>query len=55
MATTPTRLRPHLWRSPYGATYLVTNTGTQDLGENQFADTIWQEARQHPQTAGTAA
>ena len=34
----------YLWRSPFGATYLVTNAGTQDLGENEFADTIWREA-----------
>ena len=45
----------YLWRSPYGATYLVTNAGTQDLGENEFADTIWREAAPHPQTTGTAA
>jgi hypothetical protein len=34
----------YLWRSPFGATYLVTNAGTQDLGENQFADAVWREA-----------
>ena len=45
----------YLWRSPFGATYLVTNAGTQDLGENEFADTIWREAGPHPQTAGAAA
>jgi len=31
----------YLWRSPHGATFLVTNAGTQDLGQNRFADTIW--------------
>jgi len=45
----------YLWRSPLGATYLVTNAGTQDLGENQFADTIWREAARHPEATGTAA
>jgi hypothetical protein len=45
----------YLWRSPFGATYLVTNAGTQDLGENEFADAVWREAAPHPQTAGTAA
>jgi hypothetical protein len=39
----------YLWRSPYGATYLVTNAGTQDLGENTFADTIWHAAAPRPQ------
>jgi hypothetical protein len=42
----------YLWRSPGGATYLVTNAGTQDLGESTFADTIWQAAEPHPQTVG---
>ena len=45
----------YLWRSPYGGTYLVTNAGTQDLGQNDFADTIWREAAPHPQTPETAA
>ena len=45
----------YLWRSPYGATYLVTNAGTQDLGENEFANTIWREAAPHPQIAGAVA
>ena len=42
----------YLWRSPYGATYLVTNAGTQDLGENEFADTIWHAAGPRPKTTG---
>ncbi|HEV2929183.1 MAG TPA: hypothetical protein VGW74_10875, partial [Propionibacteriaceae bacterium] len=45
----------YLWRSPFGATYLVTNAGTQDLGENEFADAVWREADPHRQTAGAAA
>ena len=45
----------YLWRSPCGATYLVTNGGTQDLGENDFADAIWREAAPDPRTTGNAA
>jgi hypothetical protein len=41
----------YLWRSPVGATYLVTNAGTQDLGENEFADAVWREADPCPRTA----
>ena len=44
MAIAPTREGLYLWRSPFGATYLVTNAGTQDLGENEFADAVWREA-----------
>jgi hypothetical protein len=38
-----------------GATYLVTNAGTQDLGENHFADAIWREADPNPRPPGAAA
>jgi hypothetical protein len=45
----------YLWRSPFGATYLVTNAGTQDLGENEFADAVWRAADPCPQTTGSVA
>jgi hypothetical protein len=40
----------YLWRSPHGWIYLVTNTGTHDLGNNPFAHALWRAARQssHP-------
>jgi hypothetical protein len=51
----------YLWLSPFCVTYLVTNAGTQDLGENEFADAAWREADPYPhpyprcKTAGAAA
>ena len=35
--------------------YLVTNAGTQDLGDNEFADAVWREAGPAPNTTGGAA
>jgi hypothetical protein len=55
MATRQPAQGLYLWRSPHGATYLVTSAGTQDLGENEFADTIWREAAPRPRITGTAA
>jgi hypothetical protein len=45
----------YVWRSPFGATYLVTNAGTQDLGENDFADTIWRQADPHSRASRAVA
>jgi hypothetical protein len=55
MAITPPAQGLYLWRSPFGAVYLVTNAGIQDLGENEFADAVWREAGPRPQTTGDAA
>jgi hypothetical protein len=43
-----------IWRSPHNAYYLVTNTGTQHLGDGSFARQIWKAAapaHRHPATA----
>jgi hypothetical protein len=43
-----------IWRSPHRTYYLVTNTGTQHLGDGSFARRIWKAAapaRRHPATA----
>jgi hypothetical protein len=45
----------YLWRSLFGGTYLVTNAGTQDLGENDIADAVWREAEPRLHTTGAAA
>jgi hypothetical protein len=33
-----------IWRSPHGAHYLVSNTGTHNLGNGAFARRIWKTA-----------
>jgi hypothetical protein len=33
-----------IWRSPHGGHYLVTNTGTQNLGNGAFARRLWRAA-----------
>ena len=34
-----------IWRSPHHAHYMVTNTGTQYLGDGPFARSVWKAAR----------
>ncbi|MBA3527962.1 MAG: hypothetical protein H0T91_01345, partial [Propionibacteriaceae bacterium] len=47
----------YLWRSPHGWTYLVNSTGTHQLGNTSFAQTIWRAAQpsQHTNTTTAAA
>jgi uncharacterized protein DUF222 len=33
-----------IWRSPHGAHYLVSNTGTHNLGDGPFARRVWRAA-----------
>jgi hypothetical protein len=33
-----------IWRSPHGTHYLVTNTGTHNLGTGPFARRLWRAA-----------
>jgi hypothetical protein len=44
-----------IWRSPHYAYYMVTNAGTQYLGEGQFARRVWRAAAPARHQAVTAA
>ncbi len=37
----------HLWRSPHGWISIVTNQGTLLLGDNPFAQQVWQASQPH--------
>jgi hypothetical protein len=44
-----------IWRSPHRAYYLVTNTGTQHLGDGPFARRVWKAAAEPRRPPVTAA
>jgi hypothetical protein len=44
-----------IWRSPHRAHYLVTNAGTQYLGDGPFARRVWKAATQPRRSLVTAA
>jgi hypothetical protein len=44
----------HLWRSPHGHIFLVTDLGTHDLGKTGFAKAIWRAASEASRYAPAA-
>jgi hypothetical protein len=44
-----------IWRSPHHAHYLVTNAGTQHLGDGPFARRVWRAAAPARHQVVTAA